>query len=408
MAAMQPTLPTWQGVSTTSLGLIEAISRTHRRLLFFLGVITILLVNIAAVDNAIPMIGVPTEAQDGEAKKDPMAELLYWAVKHSDPAKLKELKQKYQENNLTIRDVYGGDFLDNIIDDSAVMKDAIKLIADFRNESMSDDVLVGALEQLQEFVEQIDNAGNLHRMGGLAPLLDLAESSARENDIRTLALWTIGIAVQNNPPVQNDLLGLDGLRRLVARLHYCHGDIRTANSATEKAFEEAPYCAKLLFALSGLIKNNQTIQTAANTFGVFEWLFDEGIQHTSLPVAKKSLGLLDTVLSQNADSMFLDNFRARRDAVAEAIFKHIRGVVTDETDMDAAEKALRLVNRLLSLRPFLFAPGFREELASAGRVATDHCKGALGLDDELCDGITGLAQHADLMLAAGDIPDEEL
>merc|ERR1719262_1289241 len=86
---------------------------------------------------------------------------------------------------------------------------------------MTEEELENALLRLQEMVEQVDNAGNLHRMGGLEPLLDLATGTQRSANLRTIALWTLGVAVQNNEPVQADLRSLDGLSRLVPLLEHC-------------------------------------------------------------------------------------------------------------------------------------------------------------------------------------------
>jgi len=87
---------------------------------------------------------------------------------------LKELMQKYQDNNLTIKDVYGQDVLDALfVNEASIMQDSIKQVSSFSNESVPDEELEGALATLRDLVEQVDNAGNLHRMGGLRPLLDL-------------------------------------------------------------------------------------------------------------------------------------------------------------------------------------------------------------------------------------------
>merc|ERR1719284_1786838 len=132
------------------------------------------------------------------------------------------------------------------------MTDQIRLIEDFRNESLSDDELETSLEQLQELVEQVDNAANLHRMGGLSPLLELCLADGRRSEgTRALALWTLGVAVSNNEPVQADLMSLDALRLLSERLGQCG-----------EAGAGAHYCGKLVFALSGLMRNNASTQAA--------------------------------------------------------------------------------------------------------------------------------------------------
>jgi len=349
---------------------------------------------------------------------DAMSELLHWAVQHSDADRIKELMEKYREQNLTITDVYGKDLVDALfVNEASVMQEMIEQIIDFHNASMPEEQLQDALERLQELVEQVDNAGNLHRMGGLAPLLDLAVCEERAAETRTLALWTVGVAVQNNPPVQADLLGLQGLKRLVDLLPRCDivsgfangsaaesgvGDIRDRRASPE-------YCGKLLFTLSGLVRNDAATQAAADDLGLFDWLLDVGARHEYAAVAKKALSLLDIVLAQNPALPFLDRvLDARQDVVALALIARVQGAGGGNPDMDAVEKVLRLINRFLSLRPMLFARDFRSQLDLAVHRVTQDCVHARGAGDEGCEGLAELAKDVDTALAARDVGDEEL
>lgn len=49
----------------------------------------------------------------------------------------------------------------------------------------------------------------------------------------------------------------------------------------------------------------------ANSLGIFEWLLVAGIQHSSIPVAKKSVSLLETVLAQTPDVNFLGSIQTQ-------------------------------------------------------------------------------------------------
>lgn len=354
-----------------------------------------------------------------------MEDLLHWAVQNSDPERLKEVIAKYKDSNLTLKDVYGQETMDALFfDEYALVRDLIRQAADFRNASLPDENLEAVLARLEEFAEQIDNAGNLHRMGGLAPLVDLGldddplRPSGRPSEVRVQALLTLGVAVQNNPPVQEDLLSLDGLRRLAARLPACGGGHSAGPAGASSSSpgeagapkEGAQVCGKLLYVLSGLVKNNGTIQADAGRLGVFDWLLGPGAAHGSLAVAKKSMGLLETVLAQSPELPFLAGAPAEGQAsAAAALLAHVRGATgAEEGDTDVPEKALRLVSRLLSIRPMLFPAGFQQELADASAVARKRCEGAFGPGDELCEGLAGLASHCHLMLTARDISDDEL
>lgn len=351
--------------------------------------------SIAKEDGAPPELG---RQKGGQAMQD----LLNWGIKHSDPEKLKAMMEKYKDGNLTIKDVYGQDVMDALfVNEGSVMKDMIAQIADFTNTSIPDEDLHDAISILQDLIEQVDNAGNLHRMGGLKPLLDLGATVPlkRSDSVRTIALWTLGVAVQNNPPVQTDVIDIGGLALLLDRLPFCTGDNTEQVASNE-------YCGKLLFAISGLVKNNVTIQADADAQGLFSWLLDKGIAHPSRGIAKKSAGLLDIALSQSPNLPFLNSLPAKQDAVAKSLLAHLHSGT--DFDIDAAEKALRLVNRLLTSRPMLFSPSFRSEFSEAVASATKSCELAQGAGDELCEGLSGLAKHSDLALAVRELSDDEL
>lgn len=351
-----------------------------------------------------------------EPGSDVMQSLLNWGIKHSDPERLKELMQKYKDQNLTITDVYGKDVIDALfVNEGSVMKDMVLQIADFRNASVADDDLEDALNRLQELVEQVDNGGNLHGMGGLRPLLDLGCSGPvvvsypviveRSESVRALALWTLGVAVQNNPPVQADLMDMGGLAALLSRLRPCTGNKVVDAPEHIPDSSSSEYCTKLLFAISGLIKNNETLQATADDQGLFDWLLDIGISHHLPSIVKKSLGLLEIALSQSPDLGFLGRLPAKQDAVATSLLAHLEPL---NSDIDAADKALRLINRLLSLRPMLFRPSFRSEFAKAVASVIKNCEQVHGAGEELCDDLDSLAKQADLALAARELSDDEL
>jgi len=334
----------------------------------------------------------------------PMEDLLHWAVQHSDPERLKELMQKYKDSNLTLKDVYGKEVMDALfVNEASAMQTLINEISDFRNASVEDDSLVASLDRLEEFVEQIDNAGNLHRMGGLAPLLDLGLGHERGEEARAQALLTLGVAVQNNAPVQQDVMTVDGLSRMMALLPKC--DARQG-----KPQEGTLVCIKLLFALSGLLKNDLPIQAEASRLGILNWLLGPGLLHPSMSVAKKSMGLLETILAQNPEIQFTPALTSADIATAsKALLDHLQGRSDDQPlDLDVADSALRLISRLLSQQPLLFPASFRSELTSAVSKSLDRCRDAYGDIDEFCSGLTTVATAVDTMLTAQDIPNDEL
>jgi len=335
---------------------------------------------------------VPIESENGHdpsveatapaGKKDPMSELLHWAIEHSDPETLKNLMEEYKEKNLTIKDIYGQEVVDAFFKtEGDVMSQQIAVIQDFRNESLPDSILEAALEELQELLHQVDHAGNLNRMGGMKPLLDMALGEERGETIRSLALWVLGVAVQNNAPVQEELHKLGGLTRLAERLQLCNGQAASAQ-----------FCGKLLFCLSGLLKNSPVLQAIADQQGVTQWMMEVGIKHPASPIVKKALGFIDIVLAQSPQLPFIESLAETRDATASSIL----GLV-ESTDVDTAEKAIALLGRLAELRPKLFS-GFREEVIAAARRAQHHCE-ANGGDTDVCSGLLHSAAEVDRKLA---------
>jgi len=329
--------------------------------------------------------------------------MLYWAIQNSDPEKLKELMQKYKDNNLTIKDLHGEEVLDALFKTEAdIMVQQIAVISDWQNKSRDEGELQAALEELEENLHQIDNAGNLHGMGGMVPLLELALGSSREEETRSLALWALGVAVQNNAPVQKELHSLDGLKRLTNHLQRCHrgGSSRSLEDASTQ------FCGKLLFAISGLVKNDIELQAEADDLGVLDWMVDAGAAHPSAAIAKKALALLETCLAQSSSLPILDRLPKKRD-IASTLIARVRGA--SDFDVDLSEKALALISRLVSLRPLLFEASFQKELSQAAKMALKACQEQLGSDaDEICSNLPALAGEAERLLAAQHISDDEL
>merc|ERR1719253_771499 len=103
------------------------------------------------------------------------------------------------------------------------------------------------------------------------------------------------------------------------------------------------------------------------------------------------MGLLDIALSQSPDLQVLNGLPAKQHVLAASLLAHIHSSQSSP-DTDAAEKALRLVNRLLSLRPMLFESSFRSDFTEAVARITKECEHVHGVGDELCVGFSGLAQ----------------
>ncbi|PYH66098.1 Hsp70 nucleotide exchange factor FES1 [Aspergillus vadensis CBS 113365] len=70
-----------------------------------------------------------------------------------------------------------------------------------------------AFDNFEQLIESIDNANNLEPLGLWTPLVELLDHN--EPDMRRMAAWCIGTAVQNNEKSQDKLIVLNALPKLV-------------------------------------------------------------------------------------------------------------------------------------------------------------------------------------------------
>ncbi|KAJ5570288.1 Hsp70 nucleotide exchange factor fes1 [Penicillium hispanicum] len=97
-----------------------------------------------------------------------------------------------------------------------------------------------AFDNFEQLIESIDNANNLEPLGLWTPLVQLLKHE--EADMRRMASWCIGTAVQNNEKAQDKLVVLNAIPTLVTI------STTDANAATRK---------KAVYALSSAVRNYQ-------------------------------------------------------------------------------------------------------------------------------------------------------
>lgn len=176
---------------------------------------------------------------DADGGFSSLESMLQWAIGHSDPATLKEAAQVVQnltDTELSSRQSAIKGLLElQMPSDADLMKIAI---ADLQNATLLVEDRYRALQELLELVESIDNANGLHKLGGLVVVVE--ELNREEEGLRILAAWILGKASQNNGVVQDQLLELGVLPRLI-------------QMARSSSAEEA---VKALYALSAVIRNH--------------------------------------------------------------------------------------------------------------------------------------------------------
>ena len=128
-----------------------------------------------------------------------------------------------------------------------LMKAAIELITDTTDESITLDDRLTAFDNFEQLIESLDNANNLEKLSLWTPLLSLLEHEERE--LRRMAAWCVGTAVQNNFKTQERLLAMGGIPPLV-------------HLATHDEEHEAVR-RKAVYALSSAVRNYQPAMDVA-------------------------------------------------------------------------------------------------------------------------------------------------
>ncbi|KAL2112753.1 hypothetical protein VUR80DRAFT_6635 [Thermomyces stellatus] len=131
-----------------------------------------------------------------------------------------------------------------------------------------------AFDNFEQLIESIDNANNIAKLSLWTPLLGCLEHE--ESEMRRMAAWCIGTAVQNNVQCQERLLAVGGIPTLVKM---------ALDDGEEKAVRK-----KALYALSSACRNYQPAMDLC-----VEELNKNGRQHGKLDA--KDMNAVDAVFS---------------------------------------------------------------------------------------------------------------
>ena len=161
--------------------------------------------------------------------------LLQWSIENSNGSRNPDqpVKEPSGLSADALRALMGGP------SDADIMREAMTIITSSDPEVTHDSKMT-AFDNLEQLVENIDNANNMEPLGLWTPLLGQLNSPTA--DLRRMAAWCVGTTVQNNVKAQERLLALNGIEKLV-RL-----SLNDADRATRK---------KAVYALSSAIRNYQ-------------------------------------------------------------------------------------------------------------------------------------------------------
>ncbi|GBG59918.1 hypothetical protein CBR_g66724 [Chara braunii] len=139
------------------------------------------------------------------------AGLLKWSVKQSDGTR--PSRQISEEDRKWFQEAMSAQTIDVI----KRMKE-ITMVMNIPSETLQEqgvtvEELESMLEELQDHVECIDMANDLHAIGGLKPLLGFLHS--KEPCLRARAAEVVSTMVQNNPKSQQNIMNAGGLEPLI-------------------------------------------------------------------------------------------------------------------------------------------------------------------------------------------------
>jgi hypothetical protein len=199
-----------------------------------------------------------------------MDSLLRWSIENSSPSTGPVQPQKDLDPAI----------IDHILGkpDAVLMKEALSVAVD---EKKSEDERVNALDNLEMFIEHIDNANDLAKMQMWKPLHDLLTSPSSTSLIKTQTLWVIGTAVQNNPSAQHAYLEFEPMPTILSLLQPDNTSPQTRSKA--------------LYTLSGLLRHNAAAMAslgAANGWDVLK----SALADSDIKVRRRTAFLINALL----------------------------------------------------------------------------------------------------------------
>ena len=138
-----------------------------------------------------------------------MSNLLAWSIENSpgqngnQPSNEQPSREPTGLTQEALRSLMGGP------SDADLMKESMTVIV--HPESTLENKLT-AFDNFEQLIENLDNANNMQPLGLWSPLLQQLENN--EAEIRKMAAWCIGTAVQNNEKCQVCLLEAGGIPKI--------------------------------------------------------------------------------------------------------------------------------------------------------------------------------------------------
>ncbi|VVB12919.1 unnamed protein product [Arabis nemorensis] len=205
----------------------------------------------------------------------------------------------------------------------------------------------GMLDELQEHVESIDMANDLHSIGGLVPLLGYLKNS--NANIRAKSADVISTMVENNPRSQESVMEANGLESLLLNFT-SDTDLHSRTQA--------------LGAISSLIRDNDPGITGFRLANGYTGL-REALESDSVRFQRKALHLLHYLLQENDSDC---------DIAIQLGFPRLMMCLVSSVDADVRVAALRGMLELAKDRKCLTC-GSSIEKDKLQQILEDRVKG---------------------------------
>ncbi|XP_027335811.1 uncharacterized protein LOC113849822 [Abrus precatorius] len=238
--------------------------------------------------------------------------LLKWSIAHSDGTRpnrnLSEEDRRWFMETMQAQTI---DVVKRMKDITLVMQTPEQVL---RDQGVTPADIEDMLDELQEHVESIDMANDLHSIGGLVPLLGyLKNSHAR---IRAKAADVVTTIVQNNPQSQQLVMEANGFEPLISNF---------------SSDPDVNVRTKALGAISSLIRHNKPGIAAFRLANGYAALKD-ALTSENVRFQRKALNLIHYLLHENSSDCNI---------VSELGFPRILMHLASSEVSDVREAALR-------------------------------------------------------------------
>eukprot|EP00252_Welwitschia_mirabilis_P018218 TRINITY_DN4049_c0_g1_i1.p1 TRINITY_DN4049_c0_g1~~TRINITY_DN4049_c0_g1_i1.p1 ORF type:complete len:399 (+),score=116.93 TRINITY_DN4049_c0_g1_i1:258-1454(+) len=205
--------------------------------------------------------------------------LLKWSLSHADGAQsTRQLSEEDRKWFLEAMQAQTIDVVKRMKEITAVMQTPQETLD---AQGVTVEELEGLLEELQEHVESIDMANDLHSIGGLTPLLGYLKNP--HPSLRAKAAEVVSTIVQNNPKSQKLVVEANGLELLLA-------NFTSDSDITSRT--------KALGAISCLIRHNKPAISAFRLANGYAALKD-ALLTENVKFQRKALFLIQYLLHED-------------------------------------------------------------------------------------------------------------